>query len=103
MSKAERNELAEKFKSIDKDGSGMLDKEELTEAYKTIYGMVNEEAISHIIDTIDVNGSGKIDFTEFVVAASNRDKLFHRKALEQAFEYFDHVHIVVTQDKTGFI
>jgi len=49
--------------------------------------------ITHIIDTIDINGSGKIDFTEFIVATSNRDKLFQRKGLEQAFDYFDTVKI----------
>lgn len=74
----------------------MLDKTELVEAYKTIYGMVNEQAIANIIDMIDTNGSGKIDFTEFLVATANQEKLFHNKALENAFDFFD-------QDKTGFI
>lgn len=41
----------------------MIEKAELIEAYKTIYGSVQEEDIAAIIDTIDINGSGKIDFT----------------------------------------
>lgn len=41
ISAAERTELAEKFKSIDRDGNGTLDKAEIVEAYKSIYGTVD--------------------------------------------------------------
>ena len=47
------------------------------------------EAILRIIDT---NGSGRIDFTEFLVAASNEDQLLKRKQLENAFNYLDTDH-----------
>lgn len=40
---------------------------------------------------IDSNGSGKIDFTEFIVAIQNKEKLFQRAALENAFGFFDKV------------
>jgi calcium-dependent protein kinase len=36
-----------------------------------------------------MNNSGKIDFTEFIVAATNEEKLLNMKKLENAFAYFD--------------
>ena len=41
---------------------------------------------------IDTNGSGRIDFTEFLVAASNEEQLLKRKQLENAFAYLDTDH-----------
>lgn len=43
-----------------------------------------------------MNGSGKIDFTEFIVATTNRQRLFEQRSLEQAFDYFDTVDSPVT-------
>lgn len=40
---------------------------------------------------IDSNGSGKIDFTEFIVAIQAKEKLFQKTSLENAFDFFDKV------------
>lgn len=41
---------------------------------------------------VDTNDSGLIDFTEFLVAASNEEELVSKGRLEQAFNYFDTDH-----------
>jgi calcium-dependent protein kinase len=48
------------------------------------------------VGDIDRNGSGKIDFNEFIIAMYNKDQLYVRDSLNEAFEYFD-------RDHTGFI
>lgn len=42
-----------------------------------------------LVDKIDVNGSGEIDFTEFVVASMNQASLLQKKKIEKAFALFD--------------
>ncbi len=45
--------------------------------------------VTSIVDKIDVNGSGEIDFTEFVVASMNQTSLLHKKKIKKAFALFD--------------
>ena len=42
-----------------------------------------------ILDYIDTNCSGQIDYTEFMVAAIDFNKNITREHFEQAFQYFD--------------
>jgi len=94
----EKEELQKTFLSLDKDGNGVLTKEELVEGYKKVFiDRANSELeILKIVDEVDINHSGYIDFTEFIVAAMNREKLLSQKKLEQAFHLFD-------QDNDGYI
>jgi calcium-dependent protein kinase len=45
---------------------------------------------------IDLDGSGEIDYTEWAVAAANKELLLTEKRLRQAFSMFD-------TDKSGYI
>lgn len=103
ISQQERSTLAKAFKQIDRDGSGIIERNELIEAYRSVYGAVNDRFVENIIEKIDTNGSGKIDFTEFLTACTSRKRLFHKKALVQAFEFFDKVTRQPMQDGTGYI
>ena len=49
-----------------------------------------------IWEQIDVDGSGEIDYSEWALAAANKEKLLTDKRLQQAFTMFD-------LDKSGFI
>lgn len=94
ISQEDRRILARKFREIDKDNSGAIETAELVSAFKAVYGnKYTEEAIGDIINKIDSNGSGKIDFTEFIVVIYNRDKFFHRDSLGNAFDFFDRVRV----------
>jgi len=97
-SQQEKDELQKTFQSLDKDGNGVLTKEELLEAYKKVFAdkASSELDIIKIIEEVDINNSGYIDFTEFIIASMNREKLLSQKKLEQAFQLFD-------QDNDGFI
>jgi len=97
-SQSEKDELQRTFQALDKDGNGVLTKEELIDGYRKVFADKSdaEAEVRRIIEEVDINNSGYIDFTEFVVAAMNREKLLSAKKLEQAFAMFD-------QDSDGFI
>ena len=56
--------------------------------------MPKEEAIKevdHIMKIVDTNNSGEIDYSEFVTASINRQKLLSKEKLEIVFKMFDKV------------
>ena len=68
----------------------MLSRAEILEGYNSILG--EEEAIletNRIFDIVDVDGSGEIDFTEFMAATMNMEKALNSDMLRSAFQIFD--------------
>lgn len=67
----------------------------MDKGYVKIYGETQKEkAISlakQIMADADQNDSGAIDFTEFLIAAMNEEKLLNKNKIEQAFKMFDEV------------
>jgi len=97
-SQAEKEELQKTFQTLDRDSNGVLTKDELIEGYKKVFADKKNAdlEVQKIIDEVDINNSGHIDFTEFIVATMNREKLLSAKKVEQAFSMFD-------QDGDGYI
>jgi calcium-dependent protein kinase len=81
--KEDSDELLKAFTALDTDGNGVLSRDELIAGYSTMMPQTSMEEIGHIVDelmdNIDINNKGEIQFTEFVVAAMNREKLLHSK------------------------
>lgn len=48
-----------------------------------------EEEVQRIMQSVDLDNSGFIDYTEFLTATMERDKLLSKSNLETAFEAFD--------------
>ncbi|KRX08642.1 Protein kinase-like domain [Pseudocohnilembus persalinus] len=94
----EKDELLKAFKNLDKNGDGQLSKEELTEGYMNVENdrIKVEALVDNIFQQVDTNNSGKVDFSEFIVAALNQEKLLSQKKIESAFKMFD-------QDGNGYI
>jgi calcium-dependent protein kinase len=51
--------------------------------------IVDTERLEMMMRLIDLDGSGKIEYTEFVIAALNPKSYLKREHYERAFEYFD--------------
>ena len=96
ITKEERADLEKQFVEWDKNGDGVLSKEEIIEGYRNAYGTVDEDEINNMIKTVDLDGNGVIDYNEFLNCTLNRDKIISKKNLELAFKAFD-------KDKSGAI
>lgn len=93
MNKQEEKELLAAFQALDLDGNGVLTIDELIAGYKKLYpNMTDSEiqgTVTGILNKIDVNGSGEIDFTEFVVATMNQQNMLNSEKIKKAFSIFD--------------
>ncbi|EGR29659.1 protein kinase domain protein [Ichthyophthirius multifiliis] len=98
VSQQEKEELLKTFKNLDQNGDGTLERHELMAGYMQVMKdrAQAEEMVNKIFDDVDVNKSGKVDFSEFVVAAMQTEKLLSKNKIEKAFKMFD-------QDQNGFI
>lgn len=75
----------------------MLSKDEIKNGYDKIFGQViNEEQVNEMFSSVDIDNSGYIDYSEFIVATMNEKNLFSEKKLKAAFKMFD-------KDDSGFI
>ena len=92
MSKSEKENLAKIFKAIDKNGDGRLSKEEIMEGYDQFFGKnLDKKDIEKMFDAVDIDKSGYIDYSEFVVASMNEKNLLTNEKLQSAFKMFDKV------------
>ena len=72
-SKDEKRDLEKIFKSMDKDGNGTLDREEVLAGYEEHFGVaITEEMVDAMFAAVDLDGNNCIDYTEFVMATMNR-------------------------------
>jgi len=86
----EKSQLLSTFQALDLNGDGKLSREELITGYQKIMGLTNVEAeVEAIMKAVDNNNSGSIDYTEFVMATMNRQKLLSKERLEAVFKLFD--------------
>lgn len=60
--------LQEKFRQIDKEGTGLINAEDLQEALKNSDLHIPDEEIKKIIAEVDFFGNKKINYTDFLVA-----------------------------------
>jgi calcium-dependent protein kinase len=92
-SKEDNQELEKTFRTLDTDGNGVLSREELIVGYTKMLPHNSPEEVEKIVDeliqNVGMNKEGEINFTEFLVAAMNREKLLNSKQIEKAFKMFD--------------
>lgn len=90
MTKEDRNELLDLFRQFDTNGDGVLSKQEVMEGYKAYLGDLEaEKEAERIMQEVDLDKSGTIDYNEFILAALNRQKVLNKEKLEATFKMFD--------------
>ena len=93
MTAKESQELEDAFNMLDKDGSGTLSREELLQCYQIIYGdNFNEDEVEAMINMADVNDDGVISYSEWLMIAMDRHKMFTHQKLEAALQGMDTDH-----------
>jgi len=96
LTQKELKELKKAFYAIDYDHTGKINIDELDKAFKQCNVDVSQQELQKIIAYSDYHGTGKIEYTDFIVASINQKKLLDRDRLTTAFKYFD-------VDDSGFI
>ncbi len=94
-----KQRLTEIFKAFDTNGDGQLDRDELIAGYTKFYNGDTMRAIldaDEIMNKLDFNQNGSIDYSEFMIANLDKSKLLKEERLKEAFELFD-------VDKSGTI
>eukprot|EP00928_Gymnodinium_smaydae_P053942 TRINITY_DN3780_c0_g5_i1.p1 TRINITY_DN3780_c0_g5~~TRINITY_DN3780_c0_g5_i1.p1 ORF type:complete len:474 (-),score=78.58 TRINITY_DN3780_c0_g5_i1:66-1451(-) len=61
----EVNTIAEVFRQFDADGSGTITRDELVHVMRDLCGDLPKADIDRIMDEVDTNGDGEIDYDEF--------------------------------------
>lgn len=84
------DEINEAFKLFDKDGSGMIDTDELKDAMKALGLAYDKRQVVRLMEQADKDGSGQIDQEEFM---SLMARLLHlrnpKEELKKAFKMYD--------------
>ena len=78
------------FQEIDKNGDGRITKDELFQEYSKRMSKEEAEKISYeIVNRLDQDEDGNIDYTEFLASCIERQKQISLDNLEIAFNMFD--------------
>eukprot|EP00922_Rhytidocystis_sp_ex-Travisia-forbesii_P065498 GHVS01097318.1.p1 GENE.GHVS01097318.1~~GHVS01097318.1.p1 ORF type:complete len:163 (-),score=35.26 GHVS01097318.1:1145-1633(-) len=99
-SSEETKEMSAIFQKIDKNGDGQLDRSELMEGYTELMKMKGEDLskldastieaeVDSVLESVDFDKNGYIDYSEFLTVAMDRKTLLSRERLERAFKMFD--------------
>jgi len=88
--KKDKKVLGEVFKKLDTDNDGKLSKKEVEEGWNKAFNQhMSVQEIQEIFDHIDVDKSGVIDYSEFIMATLDRKKLLCENNLRKVFKIID--------------
>lgn len=93
QSEKRMKELKGIFQKMDKNGDGMLDKNELVEGYIQT-GKEQKKAkkvVDQLLKRIDINNNGLIDYSEFLMANLNEEDVTSKIKLMESFKVLDKV------------
>ncbi|XP_041480185.1 neo-calmodulin-like [Lytechinus variegatus] len=82
--------LKEAFAVFDKDGDGIITGKELGNVMRSLGENPTEKEVQEIVNELDVNGNGDIDFSEFVgVMSKKMNDMDNAEDIREAFRVFD--------------
>jgi len=79
--------LRNAFRELDADNSGTLEIAELKKAFANC-GMSNDE-MNDLFYKIDFNQDGQLNYTEFLAATVDKQKVIQKQNMQLAFHHFD--------------
>ncbi|XP_033736474.1 neo-calmodulin-like [Pecten maximus] len=90
LSDEQIKEFKEAFSLFDKDGDGTITTEELGTVMRSLGQSPNEQDLQDMINEVDVDGNGIIDFTEFLaMMAKKMNATDSTEEIREAFKVFD--------------
>lgn len=89
------DQLRKSFKKCDTSGDGLISREELKKMIdKSANQKYSDLELNELMDSIDIDKSGKISFEEFLRVTIDNDTLITKQNMLNAFNFFD-------KDKSG--
>lgn len=85
----EVEDLRKQFVLLDKDGSGMILASELSQALQKQNFKMSTADINQLINEVDYQGNGKINYSEFLTATIDQAKFLDELKLRAVFNQFD--------------
>jgi calcium-dependent protein kinase len=89
LSHKDINKLRQTFYAMDINQQGQINLFELENAFKQAGISVSEEELKKIIEMVNEENDGVLDYSEFLVACLNQKKFVDKEKLIYAFNYFD--------------
>merc|ERR1712129_671758 len=80
--------LRETFQTLDENGDGELTLAEMMKACTTA-GIGNVDEMNHLFESLDVDGSGSIGYTEFLAGMIDQKNYLREELCWEAFRTFD--------------
>jgi len=80
--------LQNTFRVLDKNGDGTITTQEIRDGL-TAMGMTIPPGLDDIFKTVDTNGTGKLDYSEFLAATIDKAILLKKDVCWEAFRVFD--------------
>ena len=97
LTKEQISEFREAFSMFDKDKDGSITEKELLKVMRSLGQNPTEAEMRNMINDVDIDGSGNIDFKEFLIMMAKKMKDNNEEEeLIEAFKVFD-------KDGNGFI
>jgi calcium-dependent protein kinase len=89
--------LTKTFNAMDLDHEGFISMEELKKAFQKSQINLSDQEINNIIERIDNDKNGKLNYSEYLIAALNiKKEITHKQRLVKLFKNIDH-------NNTGYI
>jgi len=89
LSDKQIKQLRENFSSMDVNGDGVLNKTEILDGFNKVKGLDLPQDLEAIITGMDSDGSGNIDYLEFMAACINGVRYLQEDVCKEAFARFD--------------
>ena len=89
---SESAKLGNLFRSLDKNGTGKLTKQQLKDGVKKMKNFdLPDSELNTLFDRIDTNKDNQIQYTEFISGAMSKKIATSEENLKTAFNFFDKV------------
>ncbi|CAG9319489.1 unnamed protein product [Blepharisma stoltei] len=89
LSEEQIADLQAAFQDIDRSKTGFITADDIADAMRRNGYFFASEEIASLIEQIDYIGNGKLNYTQFLIAAMDRKRLLDEESMWNTFKYFD--------------
>ncbi|CAB9505557.1 MAP kinase-activated protein kinase 2 (Fragment) [Seminavis robusta] len=90
MDREEKEKIDDVFRAIDLNHDGSLNREEVKLGYEKYFGKeLTDQEIDTIFLHVDADGTGELEYSEFLFGAMDKQNLLSKENLKKAFRIFD--------------